>query len=137
MQTLTKKQIKFLNRYTEGSWSYDPQTGLVDVVGTFKCSNEGLDNFKGVKFGKVSGDFDCSGNQLTSLEGAPQEVRVDFNCYDNKLTSLEGAPQKVGGHFVCDYNQLTSLEGAPQQIRWSFSCEENQLTSLEGAPQTV
>ena len=33
-----------------------------------------------VKFGKVSGYFDCRFNQLTSLEGAPQSVGGGFVC---------------------------------------------------------
>jgi len=42
------------------------------------------------KFGEVGGDFWCSRNQLTSLEGAPSQVCGDFACSGNKLTSLVG-----------------------------------------------
>ena len=45
--------------------------------------------------------FNCTGNSLTSLAGAPQVVGKGFYCEDNKLTSLEGAPQEVGGDFEC------------------------------------
>ena len=83
------------------------------------------------------GNFYCSNNQLTSLEGAPSSVGGDFLCYDNKLTSLEGAPSSVGGDFWCSYNQLTSLEGAPSSVGGDFSCSYNKLTSLEGAPSSV
>lgn len=41
-------------------------------------------------------------NQLTSLEGAPQEVTGNFDCYDNQLPNLIGAPKKVGRSFNCD-----------------------------------
>jgi len=131
---LTKSQENFLNRYTKGTWTYNPATGLVDVKGGFDCSDRGLEDFKGVKFGKVSGDFGCSGNELTSLEGAPQEVDGDFGCSGNELTSLKGGPQKVGGDFSCSYNQLTSLKGAPQEVGGDFDCRYNELTSLAGAP---
>ena len=103
----------------------------------FSCANENLKDFKGVKFGKVSGDFDCRYNKLTSLEGAPREVRGSFRCIDNNLTSLEGAPQKVKGWFDCSDNKLTSLEGAPREVRGNFDCSNNKLTSLEGAPREV
>ena len=86
---------------------------------------------------KVGGDFYCSYNQLTSLEGAPEKVDGSFSCSYNQLTSLEGAPEKVGGSFFCNYNQLTSLEGAPEKVGGDFSCHRNQLTSLEGAPEKV
>ena len=60
----------------------------------------------------MGGWFDCSRNQLTSLEGAPQIVGGNFNCRWNQLTSLEGAPQKVGGDFNCRNNlDLHSLDG--------------------------
>jgi len=134
---LTQKQEEFLNKYTEGSWSYNSQTGLVDVEGSFDCRSERLKTLSGVKFGKVSGSFDCSGNKLTSLEGAPQEVGGDFYCQRNKLTSLEGAPQEIRGDFVCYSNSLTSLEGAPQEVGGYFYCSGNKLTSLEGAPREV
>jgi hypothetical protein len=78
------------------------------------------------------GDFQCSYNNLISLEGAPASVGGDFRCSYNKLTSLEGAPASVGVDFYCSYNQLTSLEGAPASVGGYFNCSSNQLTSLEG-----
>ena len=134
---LTPGQIEWLDKCTSGTWQLNPETGLVDVDGDFRCSDQGLSDFNGVRFGRVKGDFDCTNNQLTSLEGAPEKVGGDFNCRNNQLTSLEGAPQEVGGDFYCDNNQLTTLEGAPREVGGYFSCENNQLSSLEGAPQEV
>ena len=134
---LTQEQEKFLNECTRGTWTYNPATGLVDVVGDFDCSSQELQDLKGIRFGQVSMDFFCKGNELTSLEGAPREVGGNFLCSYNSLTSLEGAPQKVGGNYYCTTNKLTSLEGAPQEIRGNFVCYGNSLTSLKGAPQKV
>jgi hypothetical protein len=36
--------------------------------------------------------------------GSPKEVGECFDCTDNQLTSLEGAPWKVGGEFECTDN---------------------------------
>ena len=83
------------------------------------------------------GSFDCSHNQLQSLQGAPQKVGVSFSCHDNQLQSLQSAPQKVGGYFNCHNNQLQSLQGAPQKVGGYFDCSDNQLQSLQGAPQKV
>jgi hypothetical protein len=135
--TLTAKQKEFLNRYTTGTWSVNPATGLVDVQGSFYCPNQGLKSLGGIQFGTVTGEFNCSHNELTILEGAPRTVGETFDCSHNQLTTLEGAPQTVKGDFLCDKNQLTSLEGAPQTVTGSFDCRINQLTTLEGAPQTV
>jgi hypothetical protein len=108
---LSQEQIEWLNEctsksWTRGSWTLNPQTGLVDVGGSFDCCTQGLSDFKGVRFGVVAGDFYCSGN---------------------KLTSLKGAPLKVGGLFECSHNALTSLEGAPQEVR-SFYCFANPVS---------
>jgi len=86
---------------------------------------------------KCKYSFNCSGNQLTTLEGAPQSVGGDFYCSENQLTTLEGAPQKVDGSFLCSKNQLTTLKGAPQSVGINFDCSRNQLTTLEGVPQSV
>ena len=134
---LTPEQEAFLNKYTKGTWTLNPATGLVDVDGDFHCMWNRVEDFKGVKFGKVTGDFEYSENSLTSLEGAPQEVSGHFSCSGNLLTSLEGAPQNVGGDFDCSFNKLTSLEGAPQKVEGVFKCSHSNLTSLEGSPRKV
>jgi hypothetical protein len=137
LTALTKEQKGFLSRFTKGSWSLNPQTGKVDVDGTFDCSDQGLMNLKGIEFGNVSVDFSCYGNLLTDLKGAPRTVGRSFNCNKNNLTSLEGAPETVGESFSCNWNSLTSLEGAPQKVGESFYCTNNRLTDLKGAPETV
>ena len=137
-QTLTQDQKDFLNKYTKGgSWSLNPSTGLVDVDGDFDCSREGLNDLLGIRFGRAFWNFYCNGNNLTSLEGAPQTVGGDFYCSDNSLQTLEGAPQTVGGDFSCNKNKLTTIEGAPQTVGGDFYCSDNSLQTLEGAPQTV
>ena len=134
---LTPEQIEWLDKCTEGTWKLNPTTGEVDVDGDFNCSDQGISDFKGVRFGKVGRNFYCDYNQLSSLEGAPREVRGDFYCMYNQLTTLEGAPLEVGGIFSCRNNQLTTLEGAPLEVGADFYCDNNQLTTLEGAPQKV
>ena len=120
----------------------NPQTNRYDYDGNLNVNDlsnfvsEDEDGFT-INFGKVTGNFYCSGLGLTSLKGAPTEVGKNFDCSWDKLTSLEGAPQEVGESFICPYNQLTSLKGAPQKVGWSFDCFKNQLTSLEGAPKEI
>ncbi len=71
---------------------------------------------------EVKGNFSCSHNKLTSLEGSPTRVDGEYRCVDNKLTSLVGGPEYVGATFFCMYNKLTSLEGAPKEVGGSFRC---------------
>jgi hypothetical protein len=138
VQILTPEQKNFLDKYTKGGpWSLNPSTGLVDVDGDFDCSREGLNDLLGIRFGKAFWNFYCNGNNLTSLEGAPQTVGGDFSCYNNNIKTLEGAPQTVGGGFYCENNDLTSLEGAPQTVGGEFYCFNNKITSLAGAPKTI
>jgi len=137
--SLTEQQIYWLNSCTKNSkgWALNPSTGLVDIMENFVCIAQNLNDFSGVKFGHVKGDFRIEKNQLKSLDGAPLSVDGDFNCSSNNLESLDGAPETVGGDFDCSYNQLTSLVGAPLSVGGDFDCSSNNLESLDGAPETV
>ena len=104
---LTEEQIGWLDKCVKGSWKLNTSTGLVDVDGDFDCSEQGLTDLKEVKFGKVSGYFNCYNNQLTTLEGAPQSVSGSFYCFNNQLTTLEGAPQSVGQSFRFHNNPVS------------------------------
>jgi hypothetical protein len=98
----------------------------------FKISNIPL------KFGIVIGNFDCSDNKLTSLEGCPESVGGNFDCSYNKLKSLEGCPKWVGGDFRCSNNKmLKTLEFCPESVGRNFSCYNNKLKSLEFCPKSV
>ena len=134
---LTPEQIKWLDMWTDGSWSINPETGLVDIEGNFRVHRQDLTDFKGVRFGKVDGNFDCSYNNITSLDGSPQEVGNNFYCYDNQLTTLEGGPSIVKWDYNCSRNNLVSLKGAPRRVGGYFDCGRNFLTSLEGSPDSV
>ena len=89
----------------------------------------------------IDGWFDCSGcDNLTTLLGAPKEVRGSFECHNcPKLESLQGAPEYVGRNFDCSYcPKLTTLEGAPKEVWEDFNCYScSELKSLKGAPKRV
>jgi hypothetical protein len=116
---LTREQREFLDEYTHERWSVNSE-GLVDVQGYFYCGDEGLEDFLGIRFGRVSGNFYCHSNQLRTLEGAPRKVDGNFWCHGNQLRNLEGSPREVGGDFYCGKNPLISLEGAPEVIKGYF-----------------
>jgi len=54
---LTEEQIDFLNECAGTRWYVNPDTGLIDVQGGFHGSSRKLDDFKGLRFGNVSGSF--------------------------------------------------------------------------------
>ena len=103
----------------------------------FEAKERSILSVKGKQEDPYPGDFFCSYNKLTSLQGAPSVVNGYFFCYNNNLTSLQGAPSVVNGIFSCSNNKLTSLEGAPSVVNGGFACFSNNLTSLEGAPSVV
>lgn len=87
---------------------------------------------------RITKDFFCNNNELTSLEGAPKKVIGMFHCASNKLTTLRGAPKKVTISFLCSNNNLVSLKGSPEMVGHHFYCSYNiNITSLEGAPEVI
>jgi hypothetical protein len=103
--------------------------GEVDVDGDVWFSRKGLTKLP-LKFGRVSGNFKCVGNKLTTLEGSPERVGGTFDCCGNKLTTLEGAPREVGRDFYCDNNKLTTLEGEPREVGRGFYFFSNPIYTL-------
>lgn len=83
--------------------------GSIDVNGNVEFSShiKYLSKIP-LRFNKVTGDFDCSGLGLKTLEGCPIEVGGTFDCTYSQFSSLEYAPKKVGGAFVFD-NTVKSL----------------------------
>ena len=81
--------------------------GSVDVNGDVELSHQKLQNLP-LKFGKISGNFFCSNNELTSLVGCPHTVGGVFYCYDNQLSTLVGTPASVGDVYNCAANPLIS-----------------------------
>ena len=107
------------------------EDSTIDVDGNVYLRNKGLTKIP-LKFGKVSGYFDCSFNKLISLSGAPLSVGGYFSCSSNQLKSLSGAPLSVGGNFSCSYNQLKSLDGISEKISGAIYCTNNQLRDVKG-----
>ena len=98
----------------DGLYNVSGDVTLVDIIEKLPCS-----------FGSVSGDFKCSNNMLTSLEGAPKQVGGDFNCSSNNLTSLEGSTESVAHDFFCHKNNLTSLKGFPKYVGVDIICDDS------------
>lgn len=146
-----------ISKYVFNAFNYGlgtEETLKVLNIKNYKIDDDGLVNVEGdvnirslitkfildkipVKFGNVTGSFECNGNKLTSLEGAPKSVGGNFDCRSNQLTSLEGAPKSLGGDFDCGVNKLTSLEGSPIKVKGVFNCNGNNLISLKGSPESV
>ena len=107
------KHIKEYNSFKDidaicqqyGIKNYTINNGLVDVDASVNLAIRKLTKLP-LQFGKVTGNFYCHSNKLTSLEGAPEKLSGNFYCNNNQLTTLEGAPKCVEGNFNCVNNPL-------------------------------
>lgn len=90
--------------------------GRYDFSGNVDLTGLDLTELPQTFFGRVNGNFDCSGNQLTSLRGAPQCVAGSFLCSYNHLSTLEGSPRYISHNLHCEHNPFFSLKGAPRYI---------------------
>jgi hypothetical protein len=123
------KDIKSIcKKYRIKNYTINPD-GSVDVDGDVSLSSMELTKLP-LKFGRVSGNFKCRHNKLTTLEGAPESVGGTFDCFNNQLTTLEGAPREVGRDFYCDNNQLTTLKGEPREVGGNFYFYNNPIYTL-------
>ena len=90
-----------------------------------------------INFNKVTGDFICHREVLTSLDGSPNELGGVFICNFNKLKSLKGCP-KIVDDFQCVANNIQSLEDGPEIVKDMFSIGRNpELNSLKGSPKKI
>ena len=113
-------------RYDIEDWSLE--RGLVNVYGSVDLFNNGLTELP-LKFGVVTGCFDCSHNNLTSLDGCPLRVGGYFACSNNNLTSLEGCPKYVGGNFWCKCNNIREFTGI-RYIEGELFCPRNPIWNI-------
>ena len=91
----------------------------IDVNENVCISNKYLTKLP-LKFNKIDGYFDCSENELTSLEGSPVEINGNFYCSNNELTSFEYAPKIIRGSFDCDCNNIKTFEYFPSYVKGNF-----------------
>lgn len=105
---------------------------VIDVMDHVSLAGWGIISFpEYIQFGKISGYFDISHNNLESLRGCPRIVFGFFSCAENNLESLSGAPEHVRGSFSCRSNRLKSLDGAPKNVSGFFNCSDNPAKFTE------
>lgn len=118
MMELTCEQKSFLDRVVNGSWNINYMTLRIDVDGSVSVPYRYINNGKiPVSFGKVTGNFSMSSNQLVTLEGCPCWVGGNFNCIDNNITNLKYAPIHIRKDaHVWNNRMIQSLNWEPEHI---------------------
>jgi hypothetical protein len=135
-ENLEGKKTPTRKHRLSGAWTIGEE-GYVSCTGDINLSEMKLTKLP-FRIKSVGGDFDCSNNKLTSLEGLEslKSVRDYFLCSKNQLTTLEGLKnlEFVGGSFRCDNNKLTGLKGLEnlKSVGEDLWLHYNKLTSLEG-----
>ena len=125
--TLEYRKIeKICDKFGIENWSLEG--GLVNVDGDVDLYDKELTHIP-LKFGKVTGDFKCSNNNLTSLEGCPVRVGGGFDCGNNKLTSLVGCPKSVGRRLWCHNNYIREFTGI-KYIDLTLNCSGNPIGNI-------
>ena len=109
-----REHIKLFESQDQKIHEFMKKHGIQDYTGT----PQGVDVHQDVnlyyselpefpfQFNVIRGYFSCSGNKLTSLQGAPRVVHGGFNCSGNELQSLHDAPKFVHGNFYCNNNDI-------------------------------
>jgi hypothetical protein len=120
---------------SRNSWAWNEKTGAVD----FDCNVRIDDDLQikslkdlGFKFGRVKGDFDCSGLEIVNLEGSPKTCR-GFNAGNSNLKSLIGSPYMVE-NFEVNNCLIGSLEGSPRFVFGDFNLSNNMITDISEGP---
>ncbi len=138
-QRLLEEAYVLLNEFNEDKWldNLEDYTfhkdGTLDVNGDVDLSEMNLTQLP-FKFGKVTGDFNCSYNELSSTENMPRIVGGSFYCYHNPITSLIGGPEEVGWDYSCSETLISSFDGIPQHLRIFYCTNCKRLRSLKGLP---
>ena len=116
-------------QYNITNYTINPD-GSIDVAGDVNLWGKGLTELP-LTFNKVTGYFNCSFNNLTSLKGSPSWVGGNFNCIYNDLSDLVGSPKEVGGNFFCGENEkLITPKGCTEKIGNEFNCKNTPLSSI-------
>jgi hypothetical protein len=111
--------------------------GTIDVNGNVDLDRKYLTELP-LRFNKVTGYFDCTKNNLTTLKGSPIWVGGYFYCSENSLTNLEFSPEYVGRTFYCGVNKnLTSLIGSPKIVGGEFNCNSCDIKDPTGCPEKI
>lgn len=105
----------------------------VDVNGDVDISVKNLEYIP-VNFNNIGGNFNCSHNSLTSLEGSPTKAQ-SIHCAHNMITTLSHC-SRIVTFINCSHNKLETLEGTPDSIKQLF-CGNNLLTTLRHCPQGI
>ncbi|MGD9625959.1 MAG: hypothetical protein AB7D41_08090 [Arcobacter sp.] len=131
-----KKYTKLVYTFEDWALEYLPnyEKGMEIYEGDIECFPKIINN--------DTYDFEDRGSilyskNITSLKGCPKIIKGNFNCSKNELESLEYGPREVLGNFDCSNNYLESLKYSPEIVHGNFNCSRNKLRDLRGISKDI
>ena len=119
----TNKQIYIL----------DSEDGKISISGPvlfFECSGENITSLDVSKNSQLK-VLDCSQNSLTSLDVSKNTNIGTLNCSNNNLSSLSISKNTVLSILKCSDNRIASLDLSKNTGLFELRCSNNKLTSLD------
>ena len=119
----TNKQIYIL----------DSEDGKISISGPvlfFECSGENITSLDISKNSQLK-VLDCSQNSLTSLDVSKNTNIGTLNCSNNNLSSLSISKNTVLSILKCSDNRIASLDLSKNTGLFELRCSNNKLTSLD------
>ena len=123
----TNKQIYIL----------DSEDGKISISGPvlfFECSGENITSLDISKNSQLK-VLDCSQNSLTSLDVSKNTNIGTLNCSNNNLSSLSISKNTVLSILKCSDNRIASLDLSKNTGLFELICSNNKLTSLNLSKQ--
>jgi hypothetical protein len=130
---MTTEQREWCEENLDNCHWRENKEGKIDVQGNAVLSRLEIEEFP-VKFGRVTGNFNCKNlTKLKTLKGSPYSVS-NFNCSGcESLETLEGGPDLVDNTFdASSCESLKNLKGAPLSVACFDLNGCSSLETLEG-----
>ena len=119
----TKKQIYIL----------DSEDGKISISGPvlfFECSGENITSLD-ISKNSILEMLDCSKNNLTSLDVSKNTRLKKLDCFSNSISSLSVSKNTILEMLNCSGNRISSLDLSKNLELFELRCSNNKLTSLD------
>ena len=119
----TKKQIYILD-------SEDGKISISGPVLSFECSGENITSLD-ISKNSMLEMLDCSKNNLTSLDVSKNTKLKKLDCFSNSISSLSVSKNTILEMLNCSGNRISSLDLSKNTELFELRCSNNKLTSLD------
>ena len=109
--------------------NYVPTTNISSVT-TLSLQNNNISDLIGIEDFVALESFNCSFNQVTSVDMTNNTALTSLTCNNNQINSLT-VNNPMLQSLVCYNNQLTSLDVSTELLLETINCSNNQISDLD------